>query len=248
MQEERKMSAENLVNLVIGLVGVVLVFLGVAYIKKLNFSTITISVGASLIASSIVAYLSSIYIQKYRRAKEISEIWGIYSMADKRATMNISIDQSMKKAKHHYDLIAYGLKSLRDGNSQGVLELLDRGAAIRIITVDPSVDALNERDEQEGKQTGSTALSIHQLKEWTETLNSKYPDKVQIRFARFLPSEFYCRVDDSIFVGPYQYGKESQQDITVEYRKPGKAFAYYEEYFESLWNNNEYCHKSPESG
>lgn len=244
MQEERKMSAEHWINLVICFIGLILVLIGATLIKKQNLSTITISVGASLIASSIVAFLSSIYIHKYRRAKEISEVWGINSMADKRATMNIRIDECMSKAKHHYDLIAFGLKSLRDGNPQGVNELLKRGAEIRIITVDPKVEALNERDEQEGKQAGSTALSIQQLRDWTDDLNSKYPEKVQIRFANYLPNEFYCRVDDSIFVGPYQYGKESQQDITVEYRNPGKAFKYYEDYFDKLWKDNSYCHTS----
>ncbi len=240
-KKEPIMSVEHWINLAIALIGLILVLIGIIFAGKEKLSTITISVGASLIASSIVAYLSSIYIQKYRRAKEISEIWGIESVEEKRTTMNIRIDECIEKAKKQYDIMAFGLKSLRDGNSKGIENMLKRGARIRILTVDPQCQALRDRDIQEKKTPGETAHTIIQLKEWAVELSKKYPDQVHIRFARYLPSEFYCRVDNAIYVGPYEYGKDSQQLITMEYHAKGKAFAYYEEYFDSLWNDKEYC-------
>ena len=119
--------------------------------------------------------------------------------------------------------------------------MLRRGAVIRILSVDPECEELIDRDIQEKKAKGATALSIRQLKEWADALEKEFPGQLQVRFANYLPSEFYCRVDDAIFVGPYQYGIESQQCITSEYKNPGKAFAYYESYFETLWNDKEYC-------
>ena len=239
--KDSKMSAEHAINLSLGFFGVILVLIGVVFVKRQNIYTITMSVGASLIASSIVAYLSSIYIQKYRRAKEISEIWGINSVEEKRTIMNIQIDACTEEAKRHYDIMAFGLKSLRDGNHQGIVNMLERGAKIRILSVDPDCEALKERDVQEKKASGSTALSIRQLQEWVNDLSSKYQGQIQLRLSKYLPSEFYCRVDDSIFVGPYQYGKESQQVITIEFKNPGKAFSYYETYFNSIWNDPDYC-------
>ena len=239
--KDSKMSAEHAINLSLGFFGVILVLIGVVFVKRQNIYTITMSVGASLIASSIVAYLSSIYIQKYRRAKEISEIWGINSVEEKRTIMNIQIDACTEEAKRHYDIMAFGLKSLRDGNHQGIVNMLERGAKIRILSVDPDCEALKERDVQEKKAPGSTALSIRQLQEWVNELSSKYQGQIQLRLSKYLPSEFYCRVDDSIFVGPYQYGKESQQVITIEFKNPGKAFSYYETYFNSIWNDPDYC-------
>ena len=240
-KKKDSVNAEFLINGIIALFGVVLVILGIfATSFGTEVDTVLVSVGASLIASAIVAYLSSIYIQKYRRAKEISEIWGIYSIEDKRATMNIKIDKQMEKANRHYDLIAFGLKSLREGNTPGVKNCLKRGASIRIISVDPDCELLKMRDRQEGKIEGSTAHSIRQLQIWADELNQKYPGKITVKYSKYLPNEFYCRVDDSIFVGPYQFGKESQQTITSEYRNPGKAFALYEAYFDDLWKNAEY--------
>ena len=240
-RKENRISTEHWINIIIALIGVILVAFGIVKSGNEKLSTILISVGASLIASSIVAFLSSIYIHKYRRAKEISDIWGIRSIEDKRATMNIRIDECMSKAKKHYDIMAFGLKSLRDGNSKGIKEMLDRGAIIRILSVDPDYAGLKERDIQEKKAEGSTEHSIRLLKDWVERFEKDYPGQMQIRFAKYLPGEFYCRVDDAIFVGPYQYGIDSQQCITSEYKNPGKAFAYYESYFESLWNDKNYC-------
>ena len=70
MEQKEKISAEHWINIFIALSGIILVAVGIIYSSREKLSTILISVGASLIASSIVAFLSSIYIQKYRRAKE----------------------------------------------------------------------------------------------------------------------------------------------------------------------------------
>lgn len=244
MEQKEKISAEHWINIFIALVGIILVAVGIIYSRREKLSTILISVGASLIASSIVAFLSSIYIQKYRRAKEISEIWGIRSIEEKRTIMNTRIDECTSNAKKHYDIMAFGLKSLRDGNAKGINDLLKRGASIRILSVNPTCEALNDRDIQEKKTKGETAFTILQLIEWVGELNKTYPGKVEIKLAKHLPSEFYCRVDDSIFVGPYQYGKDSQQLITMEFRNPGKAFAYYEDYFDLLWKDKDYCEEA----
>lgn len=240
-RKESKISAERWINIVIALIGIILIAVGIIYFSTEKFSTIMISVGASLFASSVVAFLSSIYIQKYRRAKEISEIWGIRSIEEKRTIMNTRIDECTDKAKKHYDIMAFGLKSLRDGNAKGINNLLKRGASIRILSVNPNCKALSDRDIQEKKTEGQTAYTIGQLIDWVKELKKDYPDQIEIKLANHLPSEFYCRVDDSIFVGPYQYGKDSQQLITMEFKNPGKAFAYYKDYFDSLWENNDYC-------
>ena len=71
MEQKEKISIEHLINIIIALVGLLLVIIGIVISSREKASTILISVGASLIASSIVAFLSSIYMQKYRRAKEI---------------------------------------------------------------------------------------------------------------------------------------------------------------------------------
>ena len=213
----------------------------VHFSKMVDVKTVIVSVGTSLIASSIVAFLSSIYIQNYKKAEEISEIWGIQSIESKRATINSNVESRMRKAKKHIDIIAYGLKSLRETNSDLIESFLKRGGAVRIITVNPSCETLSIRDMEENKISGSTSDSITKLISWVSSLSKKDGYKISLKCSNYLPTELYYRVDNHIYVGPYQFGKESQSTITLEYRRPGKAFSIYEDYFQSLWDNEEYC-------
>ncbi len=50
------------------------------------------------------------------------------------------------------------------------------------------------------------------------------------------PLDLYFRVDNHVFIGPYLYGKTSQQTITYEFGKGGNGYTYYTKYFEDLWN------------
>lgn len=225
---------ERLINIVICLAGIVLILCGVL-LKSGQAETITISVGASLVASSAVAFLSSVYIRRYRHAKEISEQWGLQSITDKRATMNIEINEHMQKVSQNLDYIAFGMTSLRQGAESTVLDCLHRGAELRLLTVDPESPFLSVRDREEKKMEGSTATSIRQLVDWAKRLEEKYPGKVKLRYNPAIPTEYYCRADRMIYTGPYQYGKESQQTITFAYKGPGLAFDYYTKYYDELW-------------
>ena len=243
-RENRKMiiTAERLVNIVIFFAGVILVLVGVCVFEtETQSETIAISVGASMMSSAIVAFLSSIYIRKYQAAKELAEYWGLVSIEEHRETMNLRMDDVQGDVRNNYDIMAYGLKSLRESKSREIEEMLQRGAEMRIITVDPKYEGLIDIDAKEKKVEGSTSDSIEKLIGWVEMLNAKFPGKCQIRFSKFLPSEYYCREDNYIYIGPYQYGKESQRVFTMEYKKGGAGFEYYERYFEDLWNDPEYC-------
>lgn len=51
--------------------------------------------------------------------------------------------------------------------------------------------------------------------------------------------DFYWRVDNNLYIGPYWYHLGSQQTITYKYKHSGIAFNLYTEYFERLWNSPE---------
>ena len=154
---------ERLINGVILLMGIIFVLIGAFVVKDGKIETILISIGTSMISSSIVSFLTSIYIFKYQRAKDISEIWGISSIQEQRAVMNIQVDKYMQKAKNHIDILAYGLKSLRENRTETIKNALKRNVKIRIITVNPNNDLLALKDRDENKVKGSTAESINEL-------------------------------------------------------------------------------------
>ena len=49
--------------------------------------------------------------------------------------------------------------------------------------------------------------------------------------------DYYWRVDDELYIGPYWYGYKSGDTITFKFLSGGKGFQHYSNYFESLWNN-----------
>lgn len=234
---------ERLVNLLVTCIGVILVITGILFSFSNNemVQTILISIGTSLIASAVVSFLASIYIFKHKRESEITDIWKLISIKDNRSEMNTKVHKKLDNAVNQLDIIGYGMKSFRESRENVIRSQIQKGLKIRIITVDPNYDFLKQRDIDENKMEGSTAKSINQLNDWVKKLNEEYNKPVEIRFCKTLPTEVYFRVDDSIYVGPYQCGKESQQTITMEYHSQGKGFQYYNSYFEKLWNDKNFC-------
>ena len=239
---------ERLINLIIGLLGAVLILGGILFSELIGaeWETVIVSVGASLVASSVVSYLSSIYIYKRKRAKDITETWGLMSLSQNRSKMNVSIEEKLDKATDHLDIIAYGLKSLRETKTRVLLDKIAHGLRIRIITVDPDCKFLGQRDTDENKLAGSTRESIIQLCKWAADAQTHGNQTLQIKFCNTLPTEVYFRVDDYIYTGPYQFGRESQHTITMEFRGHGEGYKYYSEYFDALWNDKHFCIEKPE--
>lgn len=105
--------------------------------------------------------------------------------------------------------------------------LVDGGMRIRIITVDPECPLLGARDRDEERIPGSTSEDIRKLVEWLDALQSS-GGSVSFRCIQTLPTEVVFRVDNRVFVSPYQSNRESQRSITYEYRKGGMGFEYYQ--------------------
>lgn len=234
---------ERLVNFIVGLIGVILVLIGILSSTTIGptWEAVIISVGASLIASAIVSYLTSIYIFKRKRAKDITEKWGLRTICETRAEMNTIVTGRIEKAQNHLDIIAYGLSSLRESRTPLLKRKVAHGLNIRILTVDPNCELLKQKDADENKQPGATAASIRALCKWIVELQKIQGAKVEIKFCSSLPTEVFFRVDDYIYTGPYQWARDSQRSITMEYRNLGQAFEYYKEYFDGLWKNKAFC-------
>lgn len=237
---------ERLINLLVTCLGIIFIVIGVlfSFTNNETIKTILISIGTSLIASAVVSFLASIYIFKHKREKEITDIWRLISIKDNRSEMNIEVHRRLNNAENQLDIIGYGMKSFRESRDELIRSRLQKGLKVRIITVDPNCNFLKQRDIDENKMEGSTANSINQLNDWVNKLNNEYDKSVEIRFCKTLPTEVYFRVDDYIYVGPYQCGKESQQTITMEYHSQGTGFQYYNSYFEKLWNDENFCREN----
>lgn len=199
-------------------------------------NTVLISIGCSLIASGAVIILHDFFVEK----KQVSLLdeWKIERIYSTRAEKSAESDPELNKAKYCLDAIAFGLSSFRGKHTPKVEALLRKGINVRIITMNPNSAHTQERDDEENKNTGATAHSISDLVAWANKLNRKdYRGKVIVKGYNSMTLDFYWRVDDTVYTGPYWYGVDSQQTITFRFVDGGKGFSQYTQYFEDFWDN-----------
>ena len=158
-----------------------------------------------------------------------------------RQAMNAACDDWLDIATR-IDIMAFGLKSFRKAQQAQIERILAEGGDIRIITPMPGCDALLLREEEEHVPTYSLTDEIKDLIEWAQNTNAKgFRGKIQVRCYDHLPQEFLFLIDSRVFVGPYEYGKDSQQCLSFEYDAESVMYEYYQNRFEELWNDPEFC-------
>jgi len=252
LEKISKFVLTNIISTVVILVGIVLVLLSL--IVKTDFSsplvsisgndvkTILISVGTSLIASAMLSFLSTVYLHEKEEAEMMVDYWGltgIYFRRDKSKSSNPKIEVM----NNQFDIIAFGVSGLRDAMSKKIEERVKRGVKVRMLTINPNSLFLRQRELNEKASPGSIRQTILNLDEWVKELKllARNPNDVEIKYYNSLPLDLYFRVDKTIFVGPYLYGKQSQQTITYEYHSGGEAFNYYTDHFEELWKDTKFA-------
>ncbi len=139
------------------------------------------------------------------------------------------------------DICAFGLRSFRDSTAKETRNACANGLVIRFLCISPSSIYLEQREKEENVGKGEIARTINDCIEYFLDLKKDFPQNVFVKSYDSLPLDLYWRQDDILAVGPYLFGKTSQQTITYEYKKGTAGFSYYTDYFEELWNNNEFC-------
>ncbi len=233
----------KLVNLIVLLVGILLMVIGLLLGKASpSVALVMVGVGSSVVASALVFYLSSFMLVRQLEVQDIVSEWGLVAVYRTRAEMNQKSNQYLGKAKGKLDIIAFGLRSLRDNMSSVIEERVKSGLSIRILTIDPNSTVVSLREIDEQQSDGSIKKTICDLASWVSQIRAHQASgsQVEIRFYNALPQDFYYRVDDHLFVGPYLFGKTSQQTISYEFRSGSLGFDYWTEYFDSLWSNRNF--------
>lgn len=219
------------------LVSIVLIIISFFYPSNYNdWKNIQISVACSILASNIIMFLTSEYMLRSQRRAEIIDRWGVESIYKTRAEMNSSTNASLLQCKKNIEIIAFGLKSFRETKTVEIKSLLDKGVSVKIITLNPDSKILNLVDKRENLVEGSTKKSIQDLSDWVLSLKANSgKNNIEIRYYDSIPLDFYFKVDDRIYVGPYLKGISSQQTISYEFSL-GEGYIYWSNYFSKVWD------------
>ena len=218
-----------IVALLLAIAGVIIVF---ACPEKYS------GFGYSFLTSAIVTGLNVWLVD----VKEINPLdgWGIEKIYKTRAEKNQDSDPKLVDAQHRIDCIAFGLKNFRSMHTDKIEDCLNRGVNIRLLTMDPDCKFAEQRDIEERDEKGHLRNSINQLVEWADRLNEKSSrGTITVKGYSCMTLDFYWRVDDELYVGPYWYGMPSQQTITYKFQSSGQGAILYIDYFDKLWNDKQ---------
>ena len=194
--------------------------------------------------------LRSLNIQKeIKLANELTGKWGITAIYKLRQQMNADCDTDLANTSKQFDIIAFGLKSFRDSQDAIIKQKIREGLKIRILSMNPYGDFIKQRSIEEAERhimTADTQLkdSIIGLEQWAKNINNTVDSKnhIELRYYNCMTLDFYYRMDDVLYIGPYWYKKSSQQTVSYRYVR-GEMFNIYEEYFENLWEDERVTQK-----
>lgn len=232
---EKKNLKAIIVALIVLVVGIILI--PADLYKFETASKLWVSIGCSLIASALVILMNELLVNRIK-INPIEE-WKLLKIYSTRAEKNADSDPKLDKAKYCVDAVAFGLFSFRSKYTKKVEKCLKKGVHFRIMTMNPSSPYATQRDSEENAVSGNTAKSIQDLINWAVKLNAKYKNgKIEIKGYQCMTLDFYWRVDDVVYTGPYWYGYKSSDTITYSFLKGGKGYSLYSDYFDKLWNDS----------
>ena len=172
------------------------------------------------------------------------ETWSINRIFASRAEKNQESDPKLEKNDIKIlDGIAFGLTSFRSKRKTDLFNCLNNGLNVRFLVMDPHGVFIKSREKEEKVLEGSISKSIEELVLWAKDLNKKSKGgRISIKAYNSMTLDFYWRIDDTIYTGPYLYNIASQQTLTYKFTKGGEGFKFYTKYFEELWSNKELCY------
>ncbi|WP_334168784.1 hypothetical protein [Methylobacter sp.] len=238
------------VEFAIFVLGVLLAILGININTKLNetillfertiLQNILISVGTSIVASSIISYITTLYLSADKEARSVIETWGLKNI-DIRTALNSEINKNLDDMSQGMDIIAFGMKNFLAAKGSLLEEKVKQGRIIRILTMDPDSKFLVRREEEEGNVPGQIRNEIEDMIHWVQGINGQnFNGSIEIRSYNGLPQDMYQRIDGHVYVGSLHYRKPSQQTITYEYKPGSKGAEYYTKYFLDLWKDDSF--------
>ncbi len=203
-------------------------------------NAVALSIACSILASAIVGLFTVSFLYQEEEDREVIKRWGLTNIYRSRDVMNTDCDKDLRKAREHIDYVGFGFRSLRDMESDTIRERLAAGAKIRFLVMSPDCPYLEEREKEEKCSPGEIKKSIHDLENWVRELNKENKkNNIQLRYYNTLPLDYYNRIDNVVYMGPYWYNKTSQHTVSYKFIAGSEGYNLYTDYFDDLWEDKE---------
>ena len=224
----------------LGIIVVGIVFCIVSIYANNPWNTFWLSIGCSLIASGLVILMHDFFIER-KKVSELDE-WKIEKIYSTRGERNVEADPNIVNARYCIDGVIFGISTFRNVHGKRIEHCLRKGVNIRLLTMDPAGQFISYREKEEDAAPGGIKNTITDLVRWADELNQNNPKgTIVVKAYNSMTLDYYWRVDDELYVGPYWYGYKSSDTITYKFSANGRGFQHYGEYFEKLWEDQNLC-------
>lgn len=201
-------------------------------------NAIAVNIACSILASAIVGFITVLFLAQEDEERKVTRDWGLGSIYPSRSDMNTDCAQDLSKAKDRIDYIGFGFSSLREMKTDVIKEKLVAGVKIRFLVMDPNSPYLAEREKEERVSPDGIKKTIEDLEGWVRELNKdSRKNHIELRYYNSLPLDYYNRIDNVVYMGPYWYGKASQHTVSYKFTSGSEGYNLYTEYFDKLWKD-----------
>jgi hypothetical protein len=221
-------------------------------------------VAVSLLAAGVVGVLFFYYTwldvgdDESRQLLERSRLTGAYE--DRNDEQSRDYRGLVRSARHHVDILGFGLRSFRQGFVIGD-EPWPEKALVRILLIDPNFpdEDRSYADQRDVEEESTYKQNRIDVEEFARTCHQRLATsrevaaaegqgaRFDIRLFQCLPSVTIFRVDHVLYWGPYLIGRTNQQCPVVKVEAGGYLFEQLVGHFEAIWADNERSRAIPDA-
>lgn len=216
--------------------------------------TVAVAVATSMMATGLAGWVVFFWVRQNevsaRSLQNLAKLGIVDGFHYRSVPIRDEYETRFRKARREISIMGFGLRALREDFGPEFASWAG-SAKVRILLIDPDAPGsgcsyANQRDIEEGNDTGSIRRDVEAMLRYTRQLRQQQPDSFQIRLYTCIPSINVCVIDDEAFWGPFLSKKQSRNTMTLLCRSGRHMYTALAEHFEAVWSDQELSHPPPE--
>ena len=233
-------------NLLAVAIGTILFQQGIPHGATDSSDSLLQGTGISILAAGVTGIVLMGYIiltDTLRNRITVLENFGIYDYFDANTTpIQGQYAARLNRKSKEIDVLGLGLNSLRKDFGSNLRTWAENGR-VRILLIDPEFPThehsfASQRDREERDARGTIRGEVEAWLAQTAEIRAAYPQKLQIRLYKCLPTVTLVRVDSELFWSPYLMYRSSGSTPTMLVTRGGLIYDVLSDHFDEIWNDD----------
>lgn len=233
-------------NLLAMAIGAILFQQGVPHGPASTNDNLLEGVGVSILAAGVTGIVLMGYViltDTFRNRITVLENFGVNDYFDANTTsIRGEYAARLNRDSREIDVLGLGLNSLRKDFGVSLRRWAETGK-VRILLIDPlfpdaTYSLAAQRDREELDARGTIRGEVEEWLFQSRELCRDFPETLQIRLYRCLPTVTLVRVDAELFWSPYLMHRGSGSTPTMLVSRGGLIFNVLIDHFDKIWKDD----------